>query len=240
MVMPLCGTFRYAGIVPDSESARESGRWKLKDQSGAAPVVKWGIFEFWKRDALRDNRLVGLRPTLRIADDRLILTASWRRRAQVRSAALELDRSLIERLQAGDVLTLVRTATADIGISLLRGGGLLWTAGAVTAVPLGQQIEVRGGPRQDFSKPGSHEPRVDTWVDVSQSGHASRLRTGEESTVGRYRVSVLRSFRYGLPGTYESVAISLDGEGLHEASIRSAQLLCRPNAGLELTAWWRV
>jgi hypothetical protein len=110
--------------------------------------------------------------------------------------------------------------------------------GAVTTVPLGSGVQVRGGPDVDLTAPAPHHwPRTDTWVEVSQSGQGSRLRTGEEARIGEYTVSVLRCFQDGVPGTYESVAISLSGAGLHEASIRLARLFARPNAGLNLTDW---
>src|SRR3982750_3432769 len=73
MVMPLCGTFHYAGIVPDSQASPDSSQWTLEDQSGAetASRIESGAWwKFWKRaptrrdgfDRLRENRLVGLRP----------------------------------------------------------------------------------------------------------------------------------------------------------------------------------
>jgi hypothetical protein len=247
MAMPPCGTFHYAGVVPGARVDRESGHWQLEDQSAvAAPteVRPRPAWKFWMRDSTRDdeldplfhNRLVGLHPILRIADGHLTLAASGRHRAQIESAVLEVDRSLIEQCQGGDVLTLVRTATADIGISLLRNGELVWAVGAVTVVPLGTTVDVQGGPRVYFST-RALRPRADTWVEISQSGHKSRLRGGDKATTGRYNVSVLRAFQDGLPGTYESVAISLDGYGLHEAAVRSAHLLARPEAGLSMTKW---
>src|SRR5215475_14058502 len=99
MVMPLCGTFHYAGVVPDTRAERESGKWRLQDRSGAPLRTEW---KFWKRDDLFDNRLVGLRPALRIMRGRLTLEAAGRRRAQVRSASLKLDESFIAIFQGGD------------------------------------------------------------------------------------------------------------------------------------------
>jgi hypothetical protein len=235
MVMPLCGTFYYAGVVPDTRAERESGKWRLEDQSGAAPRTDW---RFWKRDELFDNRLVGLRPALRIMSGRLMLEAAGRRRAEVRSASLELDESLIAIFQGGDVLTLIRTGTADIGVSLLRGDQLIVAVGAVTESPLGENVVARNGFVVDDSAFAPEQwLRRDTWVDVSVSGEARRLRGGEETTICNYRFSVVRCFQDGIPGTYESLAISLDGICPHLAAVHSAELLARPNAGLIMSYW---
>ena len=232
--MPPCGTFRYAGIVPDD--LRRAGGWKLKDQSGAPA----GILGFLsgRGDSLFRNRLVGLQPNVEISDRHVILKASGRRRAQVRSAAIELDAPLIDVFKGGDVLSVVRTATADIGVSLLRATQLVFAVGAVTEVSLGGDVTVRGGPELNFAAPDSDQwPRAETWVDVSTSGTATRLRGNEESSIGHYRFSVLRCFEDGIPGTYECLAISLNEVCPHGAALRSAKLLARSNAGLVMKEW---
>jgi hypothetical protein len=249
MVMPPCGTFHYAGVVPDAIADRESGQWQLDDQSGASrlaegsPSASW---KFWKRDPthgtnldrLRDNQLIGLQPRLRIRGGQLVLEAASRHRAEIRSASLELDESLIESFQGSEFLTLVRTDTADIGVSLLRGNQLLVAVGAVTATPLGDDVAVQGGPAVDYSARGPEQwPRRDTWVDVSVSGEVQRLRGGQETTIRDYRFSVVRCFQDGVPGSYESLAISFEGICSHEVTLHSAQLLTRPNAGLIMAKW---
>src|SRR5687768_5263527 len=177
MAMLVCGTFHYAGIVPDTTEARESGRWKLKDQSNAAPRTDV-IPDEWKR--LRDNRLVGLEPTLRISAPRLRLEAVGQRFAMVHSASFDLDRSLIETFQGGDVLTLVRTQPADVGVSLLRRGELVVAIGAITATPLGAGVIVQAEPvLDDPSDTREFFMRHGRWVDVSVAGDTVRLGPGE-------------------------------------------------------------
>jgi hypothetical protein len=246
MVMPLCGTFHYAGVVPGLQVSQESGQWTFEDQSGAEtvpPVDSPASWKLWKRlarpagghDRLRDNRLVGLQPVVRISGSQLILQAASRHRAEVRSASVELDRTLLEGLQPGDRIELVRTGTADIGVSVLRTGELLWAVGAVTTVPLGPILRVRGGPTMNS---GLDEwPRKDTWVDVSIEGDTSRLHDGEELNLSEYRVTLVRAFKDGIPGHYENVAVSRDSAGVHEAVARVARILGGGNAGLTMTAW---
>ncbi len=246
MVMPLCGTFHYAGVVPDLQAGLELAQWTLEDQSGAemVPQIESPIsWKFWKRparsagglDHLRDNRLVGLHPVVQISGSELILQAARRDRAEVRSASVELDRTLLESLEAGDHIELVRTGTADIGVCILRAGELLWAVGAVTTVPLGPMLRMQGGPAVN---PASDAwPRRDTWVEASIEGQTSRLHDGEELTLGDYRVTLLRAFKDGIPGEYENAAISRGRGDLHEAAVRAAGILGKCNAGLMLTSW---
>ncbi len=246
MVIPLCGTFHYAGVVPDQQASLELGQWTFEDQSGAEMVPQVespASWKFWRRtgrpagglDRLRDNRLVGLQPAVRISGNHVILQAASRHRAEVCSASVELDRTLLEGLQAGDRVELVRTGTADIGVSTLRDGELLWAVGAVTTVPLGPMVRVQGGPAVN---PALDEwPRKDTWVEVSIGGQTSRLHNGEELTAGEYRVTLARAFRDRVPGQYENAAISRHGSGVHQAVVRAAGILGGWNAGLTLNAW---
>jgi hypothetical protein len=245
MVMPLCGTFHYAGVVPDQQASLE-GQWTFEDLSGAEmfprvePPAAW---KFWKPtarpadglDRLRDNRLVGLQPAVRISGSHVILQAASRHRAEVCSASVELDRTLLEGLHAGDRIELVRTGTADIGVSTLRDGELLWAVGAVTAVPLGPMVRVQGGPAVKTAL--NEWPRTDTWVEVSIGAQTSRLHDGEELTLGEYRVTLARAFKDGIPGQYENAAISRHGSAAHDAVIRAAGILGESNAGLTLNTW---
>ena len=233
--MPLCGTFQYTGVVP--QNFRHSARWKLADPFETVIWKSW-FRRFWKGDPLVQNRLVGLWPTLEISDGHLIFRASGPYRAQISSASLQLDPALVDVFQVGDVLNLVRTGTADIGVSLQRVGQLIFAVGAVSVLPMGGTVIVRSGPDLDLSASRRDQwPRADTWVDVSVSGKTTRLRGDEETTMDDYRVSVIRCFQDGIPGTYECVAISLKGTCPHEAAVHSTKLLERPNAGLVMTDW---
>jgi hypothetical protein len=242
MAIPPCGTFHYAGVAPDTRAARESGCWRLKDKSGASSITvpkSWQVWKFWKRDANLDpliyNRLIGLQPTLRISGGQLILEAGSRHRASIRSATLEFDRSLIDSIQGGDVLTLVRTQSTHTGVSLLRSGRLILAVGAVTAVPLGDDVVVRNG---HHSATGLNGWRyVDPWVDISVMAETRRLREGEDAIIGNYRCTVIRCFLDGIPWTYECLAISLEGACPHDAIIRSAERFAKEDAGLFMTGW---
>ena len=132
------GTFAYVAVVPDDG----------------------GVFECAARPAepLLDTeaRLVGLSPSLHVSDAGLTpdanserplvmrslirLTATARRRASVAEASFHVDRALARSMRAGDVVHLVRTAEAGLGLSVLRGQTLVAAAGDLTAVPLGPAV----------------------------------------------------------------------------------------------------
>lgn len=232
MAMPLCGTFDYAGTVPASELAYKSGRWMLRDQSGAART--WQLWKFVHGyNSIRDRRLVGLRPRLQVSGAQLILKAPLWDRAQVRWASIDLDRATIDAWQSKDLLTLVRTSTADVGVSLIREGQLIMAIGAATATPLANVV-VKHGPAWDRTARIEDLWRSVTWLDVSISGQTATLSKGGSATIKNYRVSAVRCYEFGVPGSFESIAISLEGACSHEGAVRSAELLARPNAGLSM------
>lgn len=233
MVMPLCGTFHYSGVVPAAVPDRTSGRWKLKD---ASFNDRNGLLKLGDPDPLNDTRLVGLQPTLRATQGVLLLNASDGLYARMSAAAIELHPALTDSFEGADLLTLDRSQTASVGVSLVRADKLVWAVGAVVGLPLGTQVTVRGGPEMKRSMP--KEPaweeweRSEKWVEVTQSVHCARLRKGAEATVGDYRVSVIRPYEFGFPGRHECVAITTTESGLHEPALAAAHLLAGPNAGL--------
>jgi hypothetical protein len=233
MVMPLCGTFHYSGIVPAAVSDRTSGRWKLKDAS--FDDRNW-LLKLWDRDRLRDSRLVGLQPALRAAQGTLLLSATDWLYAQLSAAAIQLHPALTDSFEGADLLTLSRSGTASVGVSLVRADKLVWAVGAVVGLPMGTKVKVRGGPEMKTSMPEESAweewERSQKWVEVTQSVHCARLHKGAEATVGDYRVSVIRPYEFGIPGKAECVAISTTESGLHEPALAAAHLLAGPNAGL--------
>lgn len=69
MVMPLCGTFHYAGVVPDQQASLELGKWTFEDQSGAEMVPQVespASWKFWKRTGRLTGGLDRLRDTGRL------------------------------------------------------------------------------------------------------------------------------------------------------------------------------
>jgi hypothetical protein len=212
------GTFCYAGIAPETIQDRRKG-WPLNEQSES------GRADDPEYDRLCDNRLVGIRPTVRIDGRRLMIEApiSERDLAEHGAAALELDSWLINAIRGGDVLTLVRNGNGELGLSLVREGRLVAAAGAVRSTPLGEGLTVREGPEVDTEH--IWEPRPDGWMEVSVSGEVRRLRAGEEATIGGYRFSVFRLSEFGFDGTDEMLAISLEDACPHDAVRRSTQLM---------------
>lgn len=73
----------------------------------------------------------------------LRLEASGRRKASVRTAVLHLEATLLPSLRAGDELHLAGNSGGDVGVSVLRGGRLICAVGAITFVPLGDDLAAR-------------------------------------------------------------------------------------------------
>lgn len=228
MAMPLCGTFHYCGTVPDDKADRESGAWRLQELL-LPPSQSSSDY-----DQLRDNRLVGLQPTLRVRGGEFVLTANRNDRAQVESATLSLSSTLADTFQGGDVLTLVRSNNASIGLSLLRSDVLVWAVGAVTIVPIGRVLRISGGPK---SSPSSAWPSKDTWLDVNGHGLQTRLRDGDRVSAGDFVVSVVHACRDGIPGKYEIAAVSNTRVCTHGPAEHSARLLAGPYPPLKFTNW---
>jgi hypothetical protein len=229
MVMPLCGTFEYSGVVSAATLAR-AAYWLLDAPADHSPLGRSRT----EYDPLRHDRLVGLRPILQISGGRFALIASSRSHARVSSASFDVDHDLPGRFHVGDVLTLIRTGTADLALSLMRDGRLMCAIGAVTVLRLGSAITVRGQSQVERTRSWD---RKDEWIEVAVGEERKRLQKREEATFGSYRVTVVRCYEPGIPGEYESVAVSLDEADLHTAAVRSAELLAQPGGGLVLEQW---
>jgi len=226
--MPPCGTFSYSGVVPQDWSIRPC--LELHDDSGAE-TVESGEPKF-------DNRLVGLRPVLEVLAGCFKLTAPDRRRSNLAAASFELASELSPVIRSGDVLHLRRTETADIGVSLLRRGHLVFAVGAVSVVPLGDTVVIRRETATNRPAPFSDDwLSPDAAVVISVLSNVVRLEKGTSAVAENLRISVLRCFEPGLPGLYECVAMSREQSCPHTPVVRSGELLLRPGRGLTMTRW---
>lgn len=73
---------------------------------------------------------------------RVTLTAADGDNAHVSAASFDLDEGLVNVLREDDELNLTRTRRGGLALSVLRDGRLLVALGAVSAVPLGPDLEV--------------------------------------------------------------------------------------------------
>ena len=220
MVIAAAGTFKYVAVVPANPQESLSP-WPLRLRE---PVEHTG-------DPLRDNRLLGYSPTLQIADggpapgeaprleirrSRLTLTASGRRNAQVTAASFYVDRELTRAFNPGDTFHLARTPCCGLGLSLFRNGRLVFAVGAISAVPLGDNIQISTPHNLVQQTESLFQQRDPTFeldehpVEISVEGKI-RIAFRGMRQLGDYNAWVLHGFRPGMPGTNESVAISLRG-----------------------------
>ena len=154
MISP-SATFDYLVIVPE---VRSEGGFECRAET-RVPVVRTETI--WDDPKLADVRLVGISPEVRVTDagppsdpglrppwslrkrSRVTLVATAQDQASVAEASFYIDKTLTDRAKAGDQMHLSRDACCGLGFSLIRGGKLVAAAGALTAVPLGDGVEVR-------------------------------------------------------------------------------------------------
>jgi hypothetical protein len=78
--------------------------------------------------------------------------------------------------------------------------------------------------------------QAETWVDVQLGDETRRLGAAQAAEIGPYGIAVERSFRPGVPGDEESVAVFLLNADVRELAIESAHLL-RASTGLRMAPW---
>ena len=246
MVMPACGTFGYVAIVPDHSGDTEfECRGDLRERI------------FVTGDDLRDSRLVGTAPLIRVTDagltpdagprrpwvmrSRITLRASGRRQATVAEVSFHVDKALTSSMRMGDEMHLVRTPCGGLGLSIIRGGELVVAAGAVTAVPLGQRVRARipmellASAEAVFRKLDPDFEFPERPLEVSVSSSRSILHGGRR-TIQDYQVFVAHGFLDGIPGTDECGAIYRQGHCPDVAAHASAMLMDGPDA-LSISRW---
>lgn len=246
LVMPLAGTFKYFAIVPAKFMEERSCRWHVQ------------LFEAVDHigEELHDSRLTGLSPRLEITDggptpnpsssrpavfrSRFTLTASARKNSSISSAAFYVDRDLTRSFEPGDRLHMARTGCCGLGISLLRNDHLIFATGAISSVPLGN--EVRGEIPLDLVQEAEatfkrRDPNFrfrELPVQISVDGNPQIIFRGRQR-LGNYDIWVEHGFLPGIPGVNECAAISLNGACGSMPASTSAQLL--DGGELEMIHW---
>lgn len=224
-------TFLLSGVVPAAEGERTVIGWTLQEPHRSDPRTA---------KHTQAHRLLGPTPTCQVHGGRFELIASSKEGAVYRSAALDLEVDLLSALQGGDVLTIARTMTEDVGVSLLRAGTLLWAVGAIAAVPLGRGVRAQLGPPIAEGRISAERwPATDTWIDVSCGTSERALRDGEAVSLGDFQITVRHAAKPAGAGTArrENAAISRASAMLHDAACRASERLDRERAGLVLRAW---
>jgi len=246
LAMPPCGTFRYFTIVPAEPLDERSSPWPVRlaekiDETGRER---------------HDYRLTGLSPYLEITDagrtpnpsvsrpsvfrSRLRLIASGRRNSTVSSASFYVAKDLTSRFEPGDVLHMARTSCGGLGLSLLRGGRLVFAAGAVSSVPLGDDVHA-GTPYACVQEAESLFRNFDPEFEfeelpllISICGH-SRIRFRGWQELGEYVCWIEHGYMRGIPGENECAAFALKGACGATPASSTAQLL---NGGEIETVHW--
>jgi hypothetical protein len=240
------GTFDYVGTIPEREpDGTIVCSLTVRDRRPLGTFEQFGC-------------LVGGTPTLHITEagltpdpgpdrprvlrSRLRLRARGRDRATVQAVDFHVDRGLVAALRANDALHLVRTASGDLAISVLRGNQLVAAVGAVTCVPLGDEIEAstpfelmqQAEAMLAAGHPGFHFPEMPVRFVVD--GHAPQLFMFCNGKFGPFSVFVRHGWRRGVPGDGESVAISRDGL-CNDVAARCSTMLLECRDGFGMAQW---
>ena len=251
MAIPPSGTFDYFVKVPDHNQALFP--WSVQVQGS---VERTG-------DSLTDSRLVGLSPRLQITDagmtpdrisagptreqlpkvlrSQLTLIASERTGASVARASFFVDKGLTSRLLPCDVMHMARTCCGGLGISVIRDGQLVVAAGAVTAVPLGNDIEARVCRELIQQAEALFRARD---PDFEFLEFPVEVRVGNERRVlfrgwpqlGAYKIFSKHGFLSGLPGMDECLGISQMG-ACPDTTASCSALLMDSAGALEMVRW---
>jgi len=223
MVMHISGTFDYTFVVPGGP---KSGSRRMQGTLTRPPE-------------LDDRRLLGHAPILEAVEyekqpgerySRITLKPGDQTHATAGLFSFTVDRDLITMLRQDDVLHISRTGCAGVGVSVLTGGKLIAAAGAVSRVPLGENVDVRHPwdlvrrAEEVFRERDADYDMLDAPVELSVGGVTKILNSGRP-TIGSYEIHVRHGFLWGEPGTDESVSIELKRVCPARAALRSAQLI---------------
>jgi hypothetical protein len=229
--------FHYVTEMP--EGAAKTSPWQMKSAESFGPTG----------DSLCDHRLVGWEPLLHISDagmtpnpnasrpavlrSELRLVATDKEFASIETASYFVDRVLLRVLRPGDVFHIARTCCGGVGVSAIREGKLVFAVGAVGAVPLGSEISVKI-PYELLEKAEAILRQRDPEFELDHYpieiciGDRPKILYCGHLQMGGYHVWVEHGFLLGMPGTEESVSITLDEACDWVAGSASAQLLALP------------
>lgn len=184
-------------------------------------------------DSRDEDRLVGHHPTIRFWRDRLVLIASEKARSSTRNSSFVIGDAVPLSARPYDRLHVVRTGSGGIGLSLLRENKLVLAIGAVTAVPLGMNINVFERPeRKGLMSAYTAETSLEFQVESEQL----HLKDRGVTTIGPYEVYIEHCWQDGIPGVDECVSLcGANDPAINIASIRSAVLL--GHSDLKITRW---
>jgi hypothetical protein len=150
-------------------------------------------------------------------------------------------KDLMSRFKPGDILHMARTASGGLGLALLRENRLVFAVGAVSRVPLGDDVQA-ATPGALVREAASVFTKVDPEFEfrelplqITIGGHSRILfRFGRE--LGHYAIWVEHGYLPCIePGEDECAAIFLKGACGRTPAIATAQLL---NSGeIEVVRW---
>jgi hypothetical protein len=163
--------------------------------------------------------LLGHVPKVRFWKDRVVILAADSRLARMKWMSFPVGDVVFLVARPGDLLTMIRSQTGDLGLAIIRDNQLVVALGAVAGMTLGHAVVVRN----------SFEG-LQVCIDEHVSTLSSRESVHAMGGSARYDVYVERTFQEGFPGIAECVSIIRAGETKSSnAAMRGAVLLANEN-----------
>ena len=215
-------SFDYVIAVPDGGAAalpwRATSRRSMDERSivGDLPVVDFEDLEAGPG----------------VLQTRIRLSAESEAASEIRDISFVVDRRLVTMLKPDDVVHVASGLAGGLGISVLRHGELIAAAGAVSTVPLGDEIDVR-----DCTLTSEAEAMLQS-VDATyeMAERPVQVRVGDDVRLMHSGRPVMRPFEvfvvHGFVNGEECVAVTRLGSCPDCAATLSAPLLDR---GFEIT-----
>jgi len=141
-------------------------------------------------------------PNPHVPRSRLTLTASGQDLADASAVSFYIDKRLALLIHPRDTLNITRDGTGRWGLSLIREGELVFAAGAITAVPLGERVKTKipydliQAAEALFKKQDEAFEFYEYPIEVTV-GSEQRIFYGGRRLVGGYHVSLMHGFRIG-------------------------------------------
>ena len=203
MVIPNCGTFEYRGIVTaDSFKPNEI------------------TFQVHDMGRFKEKRFAGLAPRLRVWNEQLILIPESSEFASMRLVEFPVGTVIDSVINKGDEVFVMRTGAGGYGLSIVRNSQLVLALGAVTFMPLGDNVRVN-----TIHESRGHQESIGPYVvgfDIQIENTRQLLSARDTVRIGHYHVYVER---LGFGGGECVSIVCTENDKIINASMRAAILI---------------
>lgn len=176
------------------------------------------------------RRLVGFNPRLEFDGDQAIIRALPNDHAACSTFSFFIPKQVWNLINPNDEVHLVRTRSANLGVSVTRGEQLVFAFGAVCSLPLGQVSVYHSRRIRKWESSEAPDKRIECYLEfVFGNDKNRRVHDGEAAKIHGYSIFVRNTFLMSCPGEdecafvlSEDVPFELDAVAMTE-SFRNQQ-----------------